>query len=191
MNPVDQVRSVEPVGLRAVVRAQVLTRRPIDERERTSLEHALEALDRLPAPFSEIADPTHVTGSAIVIGRRGVVLHRHRRLGIWLQPGGHVDPGETPWVAARREAAEETGLPVTFADPVAGGDGNPPLAHVDVHPGPRGHTHVDLRYLFEAADVDPDPRPGESQEVAWFGWNDAIAVADPGLRSALESLRPH
>ncbi|MEX2627812.1 MAG: NUDIX domain-containing protein, partial [Ilumatobacteraceae bacterium] len=133
MSPVDQVRSVEPVGLRALVRAQLLARRPVDERERTSLERAVEALDRLSAPFSETADPTHVTGSAIVVGRRGVVLHRHRRLGIWLQPGGHVDPGETPWAAARREAAEETGLTVTFAPPVAGGDGTPLLVHVDVH----------------------------------------------------------
>ena len=40
---------------------------------------------------------------------RGILLLVHRRLGIWLQPGGHVDPGETPWEAARRETVEETG----------------------------------------------------------------------------------
>jgi ADP-ribose pyrophosphatase YjhB (NUDIX family) len=39
-----------------------------------------------------------------------VVLHRHRVLGIWVQPGGHIDSGETPWDAAVRETAEETGL---------------------------------------------------------------------------------
>ena len=89
------------------------------------------------------ADPTHITGSALIVGPRGIVLLRHRRLGIWVQPGGHVDPGETPWDAARREAIEETGLPVRFLGT------QPELAHVDVHPGGRGHTHLDLRYLFD------------------------------------------
>ncbi len=172
----------------AVVRAQLLARRPIDERERVSRARALAELDRLAEPFSETADPTHVTGSAIVVGPRGVVLHRHKRLGIWLQPGGHVDAGETPWEAARREAAEETGLDVAFA--AVGPDGVPPLAHVDVHPGPRGHTHLDLRYLLDGGDADPSPPPGESQAIAWFPWPDAIAVADPGLRAALAALRP-
>ena len=67
---------------------------------------------RLARPFDEHADPVHVTGSAFIVGPRGIVLLRHRRLGIWVQPGGHVDAGETPWDGARREAVEETGLPV-------------------------------------------------------------------------------
>ena len=60
----------------------------------------LAELDRLDRPFDRGADPTHVTASAIVVGDRGVVLHRHRRLHRWLQPGGHIDPGETPAEAA-------------------------------------------------------------------------------------------
>jgi GNAT superfamily N-acetyltransferase len=101
-----------------------------------------------------------------------------------LQPGGHIDPGETPWDAARREAHEETGLDVTFP---AGG---PTLVHVDVHPGPRKHLHLDLRYVVEAPDVTPAPPPGESQEVRWFPWYKAIRVADAGLEGALRALQP-
>jgi hypothetical protein len=65
----------------------------------------------------------------------------------------------------------------------------PRLAHVDVHPGPRGHTHLDLRYLVDGGDADPDPPPGESPQVEWFDWDRAIAIADPGLRGALVALR--
>jgi 8-oxo-dGTP pyrophosphatase MutT (NUDIX family) len=170
--------------LRARVRAAVLARTPVDERERVSIERFIELFDALDRPFEESADPVHVTGSAIVMGPRGVVLLRHKRLGIWLQPGGHVDPGETPWEAALREAQEETGLVVSpLSTP-------PSLAHVDVHPGPRGHTHLDLRYLVDGGDADPDPPSDESQEIAWFGWDDAITLADEGLRGALVALRP-
>ncbi|HEX6658055.1 MAG TPA: NUDIX domain-containing protein, partial [Ilumatobacter sp.] len=102
---------------RAEIADQVARRSPVDERERTSIERFLHELARLDEPFSEHADATHVTASAIVVGVRGVVLHKHKRLGLWLQPGGHIDPGEAPWRAAIREAQEETGLPV---EPLAG-----------------------------------------------------------------------
>jgi len=167
-------------GLRSAVAARV----PVDGRERDAVARILADLDRLAEPLSEHADPVHVTGSAIVVGRRGTVLHRHKRLGLWLQPGGHVDAGERPDQAALREAVEETGLTVRHP---AGG---PLLVHVDVHPGPRGHTHLDLRYLLEAEDADPVPGAGESPDARWFSWDQAIAVADPGLREALRALRP-
>ena len=157
---------------------------PVDEREAVSLRRFLEEFSRLTDPFSQAAGPVHVTGSAIVAGERGVVLHLHKRLGIWLQPGGHIEPGETPWEAALREATEETGLSVRHPS------GGPRLVHVDVHPGPRGHTHLDLRYLLEADDVDPVPPPGESPEVRWFTWDDAMQIADPGLVGALRTVRP-
>lgn len=155
-----------------------------DHAERESIARVLAELDRLADPFSEQADPIHVTGSAIVVGPRGVILLKHKRLGIWLQPGGHVDAGETPWEAAWREAVEETGLAlVPF-------DGEPPLVHVDVHPGGRGHTHLDLRYVVHV-DGDPDPVPpdGESQDVHWFDWPAAIERAsDDRLKGLLTRL---
>ena len=177
--------------LRRRVRADVAARAGavVDERERRSVERFLAAYDRLEHPFDIDADPVHVTGSGIVVGRRGVLLLEHKRLGIWLQPGGHVDPGETPWEAARRESCEETGLEVRFVGPLRA-DGSPELVHVDVHEGGRGHTHLDLRYLIDGGDADPDPPEGESQQVAWFDWDGAIALADPGLRGALQALRP-
>ena len=113
--------------------------------------------------------------------RTHVLLHRHKRLGIWVQPGGHIEPGETPWLAAARETTEETGLPVVL---VAGSE----LAHIDVHPGPRGHTHLDLRYLMEAPHRSPSPPEGESPDVCWLTWDEAIERADAGLVGALRAL---
>jgi 8-oxo-dGTP pyrophosphatase MutT (NUDIX family) len=164
------------------VLAEVAAREPVDERERASIERILATVPDLARPFAMDADPVHVTGSALIVGPRGIVLLRHRRLGIWVQPGGHIDDGETPWDAARREATEETGLAARFHDAVH------ELAHVDVHAGGRGHTHLDLRYLLAADDADPAPPPGESQDVGWFGWDAAAAVAEPAMAGILGAL---
>lgn len=164
------------------VLAEVAARSPIDDRERSSISQVVATVPMLARPFDEDADPVHVTGSAFIVGPRGIVLLRHRRLGIWVQPGGHIDPGEAPWDGALREAAEETGLAVRHLGAA------PELAHVDVHDGGRGHTHLDLRYLLSADDEEPAPPAGESQEVAWFGWPDAAAIAEPALEGILAVL---
>jgi 8-oxo-dGTP pyrophosphatase MutT (NUDIX family) len=169
--------------LRVTVRAAVEAHEPADDRERRARMQILAELDRLPSPFSEDGGPTHVTASAIVIGPKGTVLHVHRRSGAWLQPGGHIEPGETPAAAAVRESVEETGLDVRH--PASG----PLLVHVDVHPAPRGHVHLDLRYLLHAPDAEPSPAPGESPEARWFTWDEADAVADESLRNALRAVR--
>ena len=97
--------------------------------------------------------------------------------------------------AARLEAlAEGTCEPfidVTFEEAgFAEPDGAPVLLHVDVHAGGRGHTHLDLRYLIDGGHADPAPPEGESQEIDWFTWDDAIAVADGGVAGCLRSVRP-
>lgn len=186
--PLDTVVSVDD-GTRQCVRATVAGRVPIDDVERASIADFLARFDELDDPLDQRRGPIHVTGSAIVVGPRGVVLLRHKRLGLWLQPGGHIDPGEQPWEAALREAAEETGLAVRW--PGLGADGVPPLVHVDVHDGGRGHTHLDLRYLVDGGDADPCPPEGESQEIAWFAWPDAVERAsDDRLTALLATLSP-
>jgi hypothetical protein len=62
------------------------------------------------------------------------------------------------------------------------------MVHVDVHPGPRGHTHLDLRYLLDGDDADPKPPPEESQEVAWFSWEQALEITEPDMAGILRAL---
>jgi 8-oxo-dGTP pyrophosphatase MutT (NUDIX family) len=162
--------------------AEVSARTPVNDREQASVDRFLAQVQLLRDPFSEHADPIHVTASGIIIGPRGIVLHRHRILGTWVAPGGHIDEGEAPWDAARREAAEETGLAVEHFG------GVPTLVHVDVHEGPNGHTHLDLRYLLDGGDADPAPPAEESQEVAWFAWDEAAAITEPCMRGIVGFL---
>ncbi|MGH9101266.1 MAG: NUDIX hydrolase [Acidimicrobiales bacterium] len=177
--PSGHATGADDGGLRVLVGRH----RTRDERERAAKSRFLAELDRLERPFDRHADPVHVTASAVVAGKRGTVLHLHRRLGRWLQPGGHVDAGESAPQAAQREAWEETGLDVAHPE------GGPTLLHLDVHPAADDHVHLDLRYLLLAPDREPRPGPGESPDVEWFSWEDAEEIADEALVGALRVAR--
>ena len=174
-----------PAQLDASLARQLATHLPGDDREARSFRRIRRLIDWLPEPLDEHADPTHVTGSAIVLDGTGrVLLHRHKRLGIWLQPGGHLEGGERPWDAAVRETREETGIAAVHPGT------DPCLVHVDVHQGPRGHVHLDLRYLLRADGGAPfAPAPGESTAVDWFTPALDPGLADASLRAAVLAAR--
>lgn len=175
------IRTLGPIA--GEVLASLRAHLPADERERRSVHLTEAALELLPEPFRREAGQGHLTASAIVVSELGVLLHIHKRVGIWLQPGGHIDPGERPWKTAIRETGEETG--VEPSHPPSG----PVLIHVDVMPAASDHVHYDLRYLTLAPPLTPKPPPGESPQVRWFGWDEALEVADVGLASALRAAR--
>ena len=122
------------------------------------------------------------------VGEPRVLLHEHARLGRWLPPGGHIEPGELPDEAALREVLEETGLTVELTGDQVAIPSLPGEARQLTRPAgvqlvaiAAGHEHVDLVYLARAAagaiptagrwltraDLD-DPALGLTAEVkAW------------------------
>ena len=108
----------------------------------------------------------HFTGSAWVVSADGqrVLLTHHRKLGRWLQLGGHADGDPDLARVALREAEEESGL----ADLVV----EPGIFDLDRHAIPaRGaepeHWHYDVRYVVRATGSEAFAVGEESLDLAW------------------------
>lgn len=152
-------------------------------REQATVRRFVDLLDHGPAAFHRDHLPGHFVASALVLDRdlTRVLLTRHRKLGIWIQLGGHVDGDLDLRRAAQREAVEESGL----ADIVLAG---PSIVDVDIHRipphgGDPAHEHYDVRFAFFA---DPRERlvvSDESHDLAW------VPVEQLGEYSREESLR--
>lgn len=117
--------------------------------------------------WSKTCPGAHVTASALIASPAvdSVLLIRHRKLGRWLQTGGHVESTDaTLALAALREAREESGLP--------GLQLVPGILHLDRHEVPCGPArptfHLDIRYLVLADPQEPPVDNAEAQEVRWF-----------------------
>ncbi|MAG31405.1 MAG: NUDIX hydrolase [Deltaproteobacteria bacterium] len=117
--------------------------------------------------------PGHITSSAWIVSRESgsALLTHHRKLGRWLQLGGHVDGSADVLASALREAQEESGLSGFRALPHGAG---PMILDLDVHEIPAhgdepAHLHHDIRFLLEVSEDQPIERQeAESNEVRWF-----------------------
>jgi 8-oxo-dGTP pyrophosphatase MutT (NUDIX family) len=139
-----------------------------DPAERARHERVTAFVAQQPGCFSRALRRGHVVASAWVVnaGRSRVLLHHHKRLGRWLQFGGHVD-GTDPnaLAAARRELEEESGL----TGAVSLGDA---IFDLDVHPIPArapepAHLHFDVRFVFQADPAEAVAVSAESHALRW------------------------
>ena len=133
--------------------------------------------------------PGHFTASGFVVSPEGssLLLIHHRRLDRWLQPGGHIDPGDaSPIAGAAREVTEETGVSV---EPIS-----LDLLDLDIHSIPPrvpepAHEHFDLRFAFRAlgeALIAAD----EVYDAVWVPWEDFDAYSvDVSVTRATAALR--
>jgi 8-oxo-dGTP pyrophosphatase MutT (NUDIX family) len=182
---------------------------PDDPEEAVDLARVLALVEAETDPWSR-ALPLHVTASALVVhpSTDRVLLRWHAKQQRWLQVGGHGDPGERdPWLVARREAEEETGL--TDLTPLDSRTGHgfgaetarfrtqnevgPPIFQVtvvSVNPaaGEPAHEHADIRYLLRTDRPDEAPAEREGVALRWFSLAEALDVADEGLARLLRRI---
>ncbi|KNB51838.1 NUDIX domain-containing protein [Streptomyces caatingaensis] len=127
----------------------------------------------------------HITASALVVdpaaGR--VLLTLHRKLGMWLQLGGHCEPEDaTLAAAALREAREESGI----AEGLTLLPGGP--VRLDRHRTPCA-WHLDVQYAAVAPAGARAAISDESLDLRWFGYDEVASVADASVVRLVERTR--
>lgn len=127
--------------------------------------------------------PGHITSSAWIVSQESgaVLLTHHRKLGRWLQLGGHADGEVDVLASALREAEEESGLRDFRSLPEGA---VVEILDLDVHEIPAHgveprHEHFDIRFLLEVSDRQPIlHQESESKEVRWFAESQVANLFD-------------
>lgn len=125
-------------------------------------------LERHPNGTDRSCFPEHLTAGTVMLSADGheVLLNLHGKARRWFAFGGHIEPGDPTLAdAARREAAEESGLADFVLDPVP--------VHLDLHTvsfcDPRGQVrHLDVRYSAVAPHDAAHQVSDESLDVRWW-----------------------
>lgn len=146
--------------------------------------------------------PKQLTASGFVLHPdRKVLLIHHRKLGVWLYPGGHVEGTETPDDAVIREIREETGIEARILGlldaPLADAEADVHVLHTpyrilceritDRKAG--DHYHIDMIYLCVSPDVSNFKGNSEVHDARFFG-KDEIAELKlfPNFRVLLQRV---
>ena len=137
----------------------------------------LKFLDHETGYFLRNSYNGHFTGSAWIVSpdKSSILMTHHKKLGKWIQLGGHADGENDLLKVALREAKEESGIQQFKVL-------SKKIFDLDIHAIPQhnfepGHLHYDIRFLFEA---DPTGEAviisDESHDVTWIPLEDVSKI---------------
>ena len=141
---------------------QYLSSRFFMEEEQQHHDELIQFINDNPTCFNR-ENIGHLTGSVWLVNHEQthVLLTHHKKLGIWLQLGGHADGDHHIPTVALKEAHEESGIEnLIFV--------TEEIYDIDIHPIPnKCKAHYDVRYLIKAPQGAKYIVSEESHDLAW------------------------
>jgi len=125
----------------------------------------------------------HFTSSALIIHNNKVLLIYHKKLDVWLYPGGHVEENENPDETLIREVKEETGLNVEIVsnkdESLADKENDVSSLHIPfaiLCELVGDHYHNDLIYICKIKDreIKLKQNSEESDNIEFFSYNETV-----------------
>ncbi len=124
----------------------------------------------------------HVCGSAWVVNKEGsaVLLTHHKKIGRWLQLGGHADGDSDILHVALREAQEESGL--SEIAPLSTEIFDISIHTISARGAEPEHKHYDVRFTFQTDATKPLSVSDESHALRWVELSELDRLAtDPSV----------
>lgn len=131
----------------------------------------------------------HFCASVLILSKeypQRIVLVHHKKMNVWLQPGGHMEQFENPVETAIRETKEETGLDISFLlkkiefiDTFASKLPVPDFfleETIPAHKNEPEHFHLDLFYKVEIPFQTLQVQQEESHDIGWFTLEEALKL---------------
>lgn len=145
--------------------------------EQATLDNMLVFAKEHPNCFDRFNTHGHFTGSAWLISpdNQSALLTHHKKLHMWLQPGGHAENETDIRKVALREAQEESGIDqLNLLEPG--------IFDIDAHQFPAkenmpAHIHYDIRFLIQATEFE-HCKSDESNELCWFTYPQLKALSN-------------
>jgi 8-oxo-dGTP pyrophosphatase MutT (NUDIX family) len=116
------------------------------------------------------------TATAFVYWQGKTLLHKHKKLGLWLPCGGHIDPHELPDDAAIREVFEESGVEIELVGERALDIDEPKqllrprgIQLEFIH---EGHEHIDLIYFARPVKTYKGYLRDDDLTLGWYSSED-------------------
>ena len=162
-----------------------------DPADASRCERVMEFARRRSDCFLRTCAEGHIVASAWLVSGCGdrVLLTHHRKLGLWLQPGGHTDGQSDVAAAALREAREESGIQKLRLL-------SREIFDVDVHVIPARaaepeHIHYDVRFVVQAMGDQDFQVSDESLALQWVDMAslDSLVTEESMLRMRRKWLR--
>lgn len=142
---------------------------PTDPYEIAAKSQMLDFINEFENCFDRSLALGHFTGSCWIesYDKSKFLLTLHKKIGLWLQPGGHADGDSDIVRVALKEAHEESGL--ENIELVSNDIFDIDIHLIHAYKNVPAHYHFDVRFLMRASNKNEKIKiSNESNDLKWF-----------------------